>query len=283
VHRTSLKARLEQLVAESARRHVTLGISVRGLTAPREERALDIGETGLFKAASTVKVALAALVVKGVDGGTWTLDTEVGVRAEDVVGGNGTLQHEPPQTYPRTITLDRLTRLMITVSDNTATNVLLDLGGGPPAVNRFVHGLGLSDEGFHFGRKMMLPHKPQQENRVRPAALTELLVQIHDASFFSKAAAAQIIAWMRRQEVDTKFRAVIPADDLAHKTGELDDVSHDIGYLLVPGRETALSVLTSFDPADFAPGQGSVIAERQVQKVATAVYDHLRRPEVQSG
>jgi beta-lactamase class A len=282
-HLNALKTRLEQLVAEADHHHVTLGISLRDLTRPRIGQALDVGASGPFKAASTIKLGLAALIMHGVDEGRWTLDTGVVVRTADIAGGNGTLQHETSDTYPRTITLDRLTRLMITVSDNTATNVLIDFVGGPASVNRFTHGQGLSDTGFHFGRKMMLPHAPEQENLVRPAELTQLLVQIFDASFLSKAAASQIISWLRQQQVDTKFRAVIPADDLAHKTGELDDVSHDIGYLLVPGRETALSVLSSFDPADFPQGQGSVTADRQVQKVATVVYDQLRRPDVQDG
>jgi beta-lactamase class A len=64
--------------------------------------------------------------MKGVDDGKWTFDTKVTVRPEDLVGGSGTLQKEGKSAFPQSITLDRLMRLMITVSDNTATNVLID-------------------------------------------------------------------------------------------------------------------------------------------------------------
>jgi beta-lactamase class A len=118
---------------------------------------------------------------------------------------------------------------VITVNDNTATNVLFDFVGWFDPINRFTQSLGLSDSGFHFGRKMILPHPPEQENWISPAEDAELLEKIYRSTFISKAASSQIISWMRQQQVNTKFGAVIPRDDLANKTGENTDVSHDTG------------------------------------------------------
>jgi beta-lactamase class A len=275
---TTLRQQLEPLVADAARQHVTIGITARNLAAPHEKQNLDIGSMGPFKAASTIKLGLASMIMKGIDEGKWTLDNKVTVTPDDIVGGTGTLQKEGKGAFPQAITLGRLMRLMITVSDNTATNVLIDFVGGFDSINHFTQNLGLADAGFHFGRKMILPHPPEQENWISPTEDAELLAMIYNSTFLSKASSSQIISWMRQQQVNTKFGAVIPRDDLANKTGENTDVSHDTGYLLVPGKETVLSVMTSFNPADFSGANtGFDTASIEVQKVAKAVYDYLQR------
>lgn len=275
---TELRKKLQPVLDDAAAHHVTLGISARNLASPHTNQSLDMGSMGPYKAASTIKLGLASLIMKGVDDGKWTFDTKVTVTPDDIVGGSGTLQTEGKAAFPQSITLDRLLRLMITVSDNTATNVLIDFVGGFDPINRFTQSLGLADAGFHFGRKMILPHPPEQENWISPAEDAALLGMIYRSTFLSKAASSQIISWMRQQQVNTKFGAVIPRDDLANKTGELSDVSHDTGYLLVPGHETVLSVMTSFNPADFPDGSGFATANIEVQKVAKVVYDYLNGP-----
>jgi beta-lactamase class A len=147
--------------------------------------------------------------------------------------------------------------------------------GGFDPISHFTQ--SLPDAGFHFGRKIILPHPPEQENWISPTEDADLLVMIYNSTFLSKASSSQIISWMRQQQVNTKFGAVIPRDDLANKTGENTDVSHDTGYLLVPGKETELSVMTSFNPADFTGANtGFTTANIEVQKVAKAVYDYLQ-------
>jgi beta-lactamase class A len=47
-----------------------------------------------YKAASTIKLSLASLLMKGVDDCRWTFDTTVTVKPEDIVGGSGVLQKE---------------------------------------------------------------------------------------------------------------------------------------------------------------------------------------------
>jgi beta-lactamase class A len=65
---------------------------------------------------------------------------------------------------------------------------------------------------------------------------------------------------MSAQTVKTKFGAAIPADvPLAHKTGENGPVSHDIGYLLLPGNELAMVVFSeSSTTTDFQQAQAQL-------------------------
>lgn len=273
---TTLRTKLQPVLADATAHHITVGISARNLVSPHTDQSLDMGSMGPYKAASTIKLGLASLIMKGVDQGRYTFDTKITVKPEDIVGGSGILQQEGKGAFPQDITLDRLLRLMITVSDNTATNVLIDFVGGFDPINKFTQGLGLPDAGFHFGRKMILPHPADQENWISPDEDAKLLGMIYGSTFLSRASSSQIISWMRQQQVNTKFGAVIPRDDLANKTGELSDVSHDTGYILLPGHETILSVMTSFDPNAFPDGSGFDTANLEVQKVAKTVFDYLQ-------
>ena len=53
------------------------------------------------------------------------------------------------------------------------------------------------------------------------------------------------MAALRAQQVNTKFGAVLPRDQIAHKTGELGGTSHDVGWFFSGQRWLAVAVLTS--------------------------------------
>ena len=161
---------------------------------------------------------------------------------------------------------------MITQSDNTATNVLIDVVG-LNKVQALMDELGL--DVMHLGRKMFAAAPtPEQDNYINAEDLVHLLASIHSGEFLSDNSRDQIIDWMKAQEVDTKFGAALPDAPIAHKTGENANVTHDAGYFLLPGREIAISVLTevtttsSFDEAQ-------AIGNPVVQEIAKAVYEAL--------
>ncbi|MCO7174801.1 serine hydrolase [Sporolactobacillus kofuensis] len=283
---TTLEKLLRPVIEDAKAKHITMGISVKDVSGAYNGAGLNIGNVGPYKAASTIKLGLASLIMKGVDQGKWSLDTKVTVHPSDIVGGSGTLQNAGVAAYPQNITLGRLMRLMITVSDNTATNVLIDFAGGFDKINAFTQSLGLDDSGFHFGRKMILPHTSEQENWISPDEDVQLLDMIYRSTFLSRASSSQIISWMRQQQVNTKFGAVIPRDVLANKTGENTDVSHDTGYILVNGHEVALSVMTSFNPSDFPDWNTAFnTANQEVQQAGQVVYDYVNKnaPKVKNG
>ncbi|MCD7101211.1 serine hydrolase [Pseudoclavibacter sp. 13-3] len=278
-----LQATLDHLVAAADAQHVKVAVTVQDLSGTYGDAVLTAGaHDAPFKAASTIKLGLTASLMHQVDQGKLSLDTPITIQPSDVVGGSGTIQSNPA-ALPKDFTLAQLIELMITVSDNTATNRLIDVAGGFDAVNAYTQSIGLQDSGFHLGRKMILPHTAEQENWISSDEDAKLLTQIYQAAeagpttpgIISQQSAQQVIAWMRAQKVNTKFGAVVPRDVLANKTGENTDVSHDTGYILVPGKEVAISVMTSFAPSDFANWDTAfATANTQVQQVAKAVYDY---------
>ncbi|MGH2614774.1 MAG: serine hydrolase, partial [Thermomicrobiales bacterium] len=90
--------------------------------------------------ASVFKLPLLAEVYRQVNAGDLDLDERVTLRAEDVVMGSGILRDFGPGLQP---TLRDLAMMMIVVSDNSATNLLLDRVGGPERVNATMRELGL--------------------------------------------------------------------------------------------------------------------------------------------
>jgi beta-lactamase class A len=90
--------------------------------------------------ASVFKLPLLVEVFRQVDTGALDLDERVTLRAKDIVMGSGILRDFQPGLQP---TLRDLATMMIVVSDNSATNLLLDRVGGPERVNATMRELGL--------------------------------------------------------------------------------------------------------------------------------------------
>jgi beta-lactamase class A len=257
---------------EAAAAGVTLSVTVKDLSGAYGGALAQVGADHPVKAASIIKLGILAKLMHDVDTDLLSLDTPVTIPAGDsnIVGGSGTLRL---RAFPLDITIRELMTLMVQVSDNTATNVLIDVAGGFGAVNSYLTGLGF--ETLYLGRKMIHPAVPPlQENYIDADEVTALLQLIWQGTILSRAASDHIIDLMAGQLVNTKYGAVIPREHLANKTGELGDVSHDSGYILLPGREVALATTTAFTGIDRS------VADAFVQDTARVVYEYLqeRRP-----
>jgi beta-lactamase class A len=107
---------------------------------------LATGEQVAFEAdrvhatASTIKVPILVEVFRQAREGTLSLDERIELRAEERVGGSGILKELGGGLNP---TIQDIATLMVVVSDNTATNMLIDRVGGVERVNRTMRELGL--------------------------------------------------------------------------------------------------------------------------------------------
>ena len=221
------------IIQEAEEKGFRVSVGLKDLSGKPDDRELLLGSRQSYMPASTIKMALVSALMKEVDAGRLTLEQKVKVEQEDVVGGTGSLQKE---NFPQDVTIERLARLMITQSDNTATNVLIDVVG-LNKVQALMDELGL--DVMHLGRKMFAAAPtPEQDNYINAEDLVHLLASIHSGEFLSDNSRDQIIDWMKAQEVDTKFGAALPDAPIAHKTGENANVTHDAGYFLLPGRKS---------------------------------------------
>lgn len=268
---------LEARVANAEERDIRLSIGVLGLDGPHEGALALVGSPQPYPPASTIKMLLIATLMRQVDEGTLSLEGTATVTEADIVGGYGVLQDEP---VPNEVPVGRLAELTVTISDNTATNVLVDVVGYE-SMQALTDELGL--ETMQFGRKMFeSPLPPERENYIDAIDTIILLRHIHEGTFLTDDSRDQILSWMSAQTVTTKIAAGVPEYvPIAHKTGENASVSHDLGYLLLPGNEVALAIFAeSLVSDDFDTVQAAV--NPVVADVARTIHEHLAPAPAQS-
>jgi beta-lactamase class A len=255
-----LTARLQAIVDAAP---VTAGVSVRDLSGRYGDQQISVAGRFRPKAASLIKLWVLVELMRRIDCGQAAYTDGVLVLPTDVVGGTGELQHE---TFPQVVTLFRLAQYMIKYSDNTATNVLIDYLGGFEPVNALIDSMNQRET--VLGRKMLAT--PPPENFTSPDDVISLLGAVWDRQVLRQVNRDLMLSFMLEQTLNGKIPAALPSGvPVAHKTGELPDVSHDVGYYLIPGTEIAVAFLTAGVETDGA---------ETVRQLARAVYDYIDSP-----
>lgn len=136
---------------------------------------------------------------------------------------------------------------MISVSDNTACNSLVEiLGGGDTqagmaAVNAYCMAHGFAET--HMGRLMLQPND-QDDNYTSVQDCGKFLMDIYNGSL---AGSGQILQYMKQQERRGKIPAGVPSGvETANKTGELDTVENDAAIIFHPSGAYILCVMSEY-------------------------------------
>ena len=251
----------EEIVAELAAAGGSVSVAVRDV---RGGLALDLRADERVPSASVIKVAILVELLARVDEGEFSLEENALLRDEDKVPGSGVLSmlHEGLE-----VTLEDLAHLMITVSDNTASNILIDRLGTEP-INRRLRGLGLRKT--ELGRKFYDFDARDRglDNWITAAEMADLLVAIERRQAVSPNGCEKILAIMRKQQFTDRIPKLLPPDTpVANKTGSITGVCHDVGIMYSPAGALALAVLTT------GIEQQSV-AEGGIRHIARLVYDY---------
>ena len=257
--KTQLRSRLEAI---SGRLDGLLGYIVVDLTA-KETVAARL-ETQPFPTASTIKLAILYELLKQAEEGKLALDKPERLPRAQVAGGSGVLQH---LTNPM-LSLNDYAALMIILSDNTATNVVID-AVGMANVNARMKAFGLGD--ILLRRKMMDAAAVARgaENVASPASLLksiELIWRADGLKQESRDAGLRIL-----YEVGGQIRNAVPARvRVASKTGTLDGVRAEAAVVELEGRPYALAAMTTYlrnDPE----------GERAIRDTADAAFSYFDR------
>ena len=134
---------------------------------------------------------------------------------------------------------------MIILSDNVATNILID-ALGMAKINETIRQQGFSHTSLQ--RKMMDGKAKEQglDNYTTAYDVKMLLMGLEQqASTLSPASRQQFIDILKRQQCNNKLPKLLPADtSLAHKTGDLPQVEHDAGIMYIEDKPIVVVVLT---------------------------------------
>jgi beta-lactamase class A len=222
----------------SAGPSVEVGVAVRVV----ETRATwEANADRSFPAASTIKTAILVALYREVDAGRIELDREIAILPEAKVPGSGVLTWMRDGLH---LPVADLAYLMVAISDNTASNLLIDLVG-QDRVRATIADLGLT--GTALNRRFLgrSPGSGEPDNWTTAADLAELLVAIATDRAASPASCAAMRATLALQQHRDRIPRLLPdAYAYAGKTGSLPALVHDAGLVTTPGGTLALAVLT---------------------------------------
>jgi len=259
----------------------TVGIAVRDLT---NGETLRLNGDTLFPMASTYKVAVAGKILSLADAGT--------LRFDEKLPRLGTL-----------LTVTTLLDLMLTRSDNEATDALVARAGGPQAVNGWLQSIGIRGQRVDSNTAQLLARAklgagsagdeaesgltPSQRDArdmpnltfaadprdtSTPRAMNDLLSAIQHGKALKGGSTAMLLGIMSRCKTG-KARLVgmlPPGTPVAHKTGTLNGLGNDTGIITLPdGRMIAISVFVMKDH------RGHAARDRIMAEVARAAYDYF--------
>lgn len=226
-------------------------------------RALDYRADERFPSASVIKVAILVELMAQVEDGSVGLDDRYALSDADKVPGSGVLSMLHPGME---LTIEDLAHLMIVVSDNTASNVLVDRVG-TDRINARLESLGLRRTRMERRFYDFEARDRGLDNWATAGELADLLTGIERRRVVSPGACEKILQIMRKQQHDQRIPRLLPPDTpVANKTGTITGVCHDIGIIYCPAGPVALAVLTR-DAGELAAAEGGI------RHIARLVYE----------
>lgn len=243
---------LQAALEAALRRHGLQGAGVALLDLTRRRQASVRGDQ-VFPSASLIKLPLMVAVMRAVEAGQLRLDQPVTLRPENQTGtwvppGDARPLLRPGMRVP----VARLLELMITRSDNVATNNLIDLlsrtelaqgfaeFGAPDThlVRKLSAGKTVADAAYVEGRNQTTPHD-----------VLALMQGVAEGTLVSPAASARMKGWLGGQLDRDKLPSGLPAGARVYsKSGETSQVTHEVMLVEAGSARYLLAVLTPLPP-----------------------------------
>ncbi len=250
-----------QLDLMSARAPGHIGVIVKDLTTGL---STGINESANMPAASTIKIPVMVEVFRQMAAGAFDLNRQITLEPSDRDDGWGDLDYAP---VGMRYSIARLLQLMITESDNTATNMLIRLVGRVHINQTMMH-LGL--------HQTRLSDYIRSEGDIRglrtsPLDMTVLLDRMAHDRLINAWSSRAMIAILTGQHHNGLLPEPLPAGiPIAHKTGTLHDTLNDVGIVYLNHSPYIIAVLTT-DLATLDSGR------QFIRGVSRLAYDSLEK------
>ncbi len=263
----------------------------------------------LFPTASVFKIPVMVEVYRQADEGRFRLADRLPMADPQRVIGSGVMQK---LDNGLAMTIRDLVMLMIIISDNTATNMLLDLVGAENTTAT-MRRLGLADIhvvlnlpqlfAHSFGLKLdPLPGYPAMQAAMRErnmdydalsfassdrnttcsaADMAALSAMIQQGRAGSPAACADMMTILRAQQLRDRVPRYLPTGAVGNKTGTFRGIRNDAGVMLRSDTDIVSFGLFTFDRADLPPGNSRALARRNalvndaMAEVGDVLWNHL--------
>ncbi|HXG93846.1 MAG TPA: class A beta-lactamase [Blastocatellia bacterium] len=296
---------LEREIARLAR----LSGGTVGVTAIHLEsgRRVSLNGSERFPMASTFKVPIAAQLFSRIDRGEVKLDQMIEIKQSDLHPGSGTLA-DLFNKGGLTLSVRNLLELMLLISDNSATDVLLRVAGGAQAVTSRMKELGI--EGISVNRStaqliadwagitnlppesewtparfetLFMSVKPEDRKAAAerfnqdprdtstPDAMAALLERIYRKDFLKAESADLLLDIMRRCRTgEARLKGILPqGTEVAHKTGTIGGSTNDVGIITLPDGAGHVAIAVFVKSSE----KETAARERAIAEIARAVHD----------
>lgn len=221
------------------------------------------GEKKLIPSASLIKLPIALKIYNEALNNTIAIDKKIRINTDNKVDFS-LFTHMITDEY---CILDFVT-LMMTISDNTATNVLIDFLG-IDSINNFIKKIGLKDTILQ--RKMMdfEAAKAGKENLTTPYDMLCMMEKLYLGDILDKNYCKQLLDIMSIVIDKDMMIRYLPMDQrVSHKTGELDNLNHDIGIVYLKNRPYILGIFITWV-------QDNILGRQYISDISKIVYEYM--------
>jgi beta-lactamase class A len=271
----------------------TVGVAATQLATGRH---FGYREDELFPTASVIKLPLLVTMYEDAIAGRIDLTERVTYREETKVAGSGVLQYLDDGLDP---TVRDLSVLMMSVSDNTATDLLFDRVG-KARIEATMHRLGLSSIRVPFDIREMLMELvdmdhtkpggydelrrllrisagsggrsmiPDQADRSTPADMCRLCELIESRAILDDRSCSEIIELMKRIQSATRIPGLLPKGTVvAHKTGSYRRLRNDVGIVYAPNGPYVVALFARELARDNIDDDGALA------RISLAIYEEF--------
>lgn len=310
IEKAYLENRASKNLEQEIQRTARLAGGIVGVYALHLEtgRKISLNAQERFPMASVYKIPIAVQLLRMVDQGEVSLDKMITIQTSDLRLGSSLISSYlfSPGVI---LSVRNLLELMLVVSDNTATDILLRLAGGPKAVTACLRAMGIFDmdvsrptvnliadaTGFILPPekewnlellKKLHDEVPPETKRAAaekflndprdtssPEAMVKLLQLIFHGKFLKLEAKNLLLDIMSRCQTG-KHRLkglLIPETMVAHKTGTIAGVTNDAGLINLPhdAGTIAMAVFIKLSEKDRSD------RERAIAHISRTIYDYF--------
>ncbi len=297
----SLESRIKGVIKAAP---AEIGVAVHHVESGEE---VQIDGDRPFPMASVFKIPVLVEAFRQIHAGHFALEDRWTYEREHRNRGSGIL---PFLEAGFDLSVRDFLTLMIIISDNTATDIVLERVGGPGAVERAMRYLGLDEVWFKLTVRELLddcmpggvdddPAERQRrfdaegyrrdsvafntgpDNNVStPADMTRLVAMIYRGDVVNREACDQMLGILSRQQINERLPRFLPRGTrFAHKTGTLAGIRNDSGVIWA-GEEShvALTVFTRWNDEEVwgdapATQQRIFAVETAMGQIGRAVYE----------
>ena len=253
-------ARLREIVG---RTRGALGLCVLDLTT-REQFVLN--EHSLFPQASAIKIPILMEVYKQAGQGKFKLTDSRKIEPQHKTPGSGILCELGDGTVQ--MNLHDLCVLMIVLSDNTATNLLIDLVG-MENVNQTLRSFGLKETRLQRRMMDLTACAHGQENLSTPAEAARIMELLYCGEFINRAVCDEILAILKKPKPGAISSALPEGIPVAFKPGSIAGVTTEWAVVLLKDRPYIVTVMENYGLEQDASGA--------IKEISKILYDYFLR------